>query len=700
MKIERLEIRNFRAIENVLIEANSPMVVIAGPNGCGKSCVLDAIRLVKSIYGGYADNEFGLWLGEFQIEPNSPSSMKKVLRDKNREALIRITLSLHPLEKNYLLNEADELGERTAVQNILPNVPHEQWRRRIQASGQQGQQIVQLIENYGKQLATSLKEQLSSSNFVGELTIHSNGRTSLSASIVLQSSWGIYEPTHIGIVDYHGPQRHFSRENVGNVNLNLKTKDQSERQSALYNYAAKYANIKTQMATEFVLYALQQQGGSTNSTTNRELLSDTLKELFLKFFPGKEFQGVTANADGELEFEVTAKGSGTHDINELSSGEKEILFGYLRLRNNAQRNSIILLDEPELHLNPKLIQGLPQFYEQHVAMELNNQIWTVTHSDTFLREAISSGGPKVYHMTEADTQSAERNQIVEISGRQEEDRAVLEIIGDIAGYRPGGKIVVFEGEGSEFDKKMTATLFPTHDRKMNFVSGGNKSTVRRMHELLEAQSTGKRTTFSIVDKDDDTRIDLDEERGMYTWDVYHIENYLLESSVILTVLKRISLDGTTFERDEDVEAALRGIAGEQVESMVEDWVRRLAHKKIGEAIKLKGGEADGLLAATKVGRNVSESAKRISDLAENELSANTLAAIADDRRTLLNTAIGAANNDWKKVFRGRDILKQFVHLYARRTGYETVRDMIVKEMAEAVTKPPGMLQVLSAIDGA
>ena len=700
MKIDRLEIHNFRAIEHVVIEANSPMVVIAGPNGCGKSCVLDAIRLVKSIYGGYADNEFGLWLGEFQIEPNSPNSMKKILRDKSKEAHININVSLHSSEKDFLLTEADELGERTAVQNIMPNVPYEEWRRRIQASGQQSQQIVQLIETYSKHLATSLKEQLSSPNYVGQLTINSNGRTTLSESLVLQAVWSIYEPKHIGIVDYHGPQRHFSRENVGNVNLNLKTKDQSERQSALYNYATKYANIKSQMATEYVLYSLQLQGGSTTFATNRELLSDTLKELFRKFFPGKEFHGVTANADGELEFEVTAKGSGKHDINELSSGEKEILFGYLRLRNNAQRNSIILLDEPELHLNPKLIQGLPQFYEQHVAMKLNNQIWTVTHSDAFLREAISSGGPKVYHMTEADTSSAGRNQIVEISGRQEEDRAVLEIIGDIAGYRPGGKIVVFEGEGSEFDKKMTATLFPTHDRKMNFVSGGNKSTVRRMHELLETQSGGKRTTFSIVDKDDDARVDVDEKRGMYTWDVYHIENYLLEPRVILSVLKRISLDGTTFERDEDVGSALRAIAEEQVESMVEDWVRRVAHKKIGEAIRLKGGAADAAFAGTKVGRNVSESAKRISELAKTELSENTLTTIADERRNLLDTAVRAPNNDWRKVFRGRDILRKFVHLYARKTGYETVRDMIVREMAEAATRPPGMLQVLSAIDSA
>ena len=77
-----------------------------------------------------------------------------------------------------------------------------------------------------------------------------------------------------------------------------------------------------------------------------------------------------------------------------------------------------------------------------------------------------------------------------------------------------------------------------------------------------------------------------------------------------------------------------------------------------------------------------------------------LSTIADERRDLLNKAIQTPNNDWKKVFRGRDILKKFVHLYARKTGYETVRDMIVREMAETETRPPGMLQVLSAIDSA
>ena len=111
------------------------------------------------------------------------------------------------------------------------------------------------------------------------------------------------------------------------------------------------------MATEFVLQTLREKGGEEQ----KEPLSETLKELFRRFFPGKEFEGVKTNEKGELEFAVTVGDGKKHDINDLSSGEKEILFGYLRLRNSAQRQSIILLDEPELHLNPKLIQGLPQF---------------------------------------------------------------------------------------------------------------------------------------------------------------------------------------------------------------------------------------------------------------------------------------------------------------------------------------------------
>ena len=77
-----------------------------------------------------------------------------------------------------------------------------------------------------------------------------------------------------------------------------------------------------------------------------------------------------------------------HDLDELSSGEKEVLYGYLRIRNSAPRYSIILIDEPELHLNPRLIRGLPSFYHRNLGQALDNQIWLITHSDALLREVV------------------------------------------------------------------------------------------------------------------------------------------------------------------------------------------------------------------------------------------------------------------------------------------------------------------------
>ena len=673
------------------------MVVIAGPNGCGKSCILDAIRLAKSAYGGYDTNEYRNWFGEFQIDPNSPADMKKVLRDKTKSAQIKIAVTLHPNEVEYLRINADEIGERTAVSILLPGVIFEEWRQRLQASGQRAQEFINQIESLANSITKDLNHQLASTIHQGIVTILPTGHVPLAPNSVLQAIWSIYEPQNVGIVDYHGPQRHFSRESLGGVHLSLKTQEQGQKQSVLYNYAAKYANIKTQMATEYVIHALRQQGGG-GSIKGRELLSETLQELFHRFFPGKEFQGVTANEQGELEFAVTVQGGDKHDINDLSSGEKEILFGYLRLRNSAQRHSIILLDEPELHLNPKLIQGLPQFYEKHVGTDLENQIWTVTHSDAFLREAISSSGTKVLHMREAAPSLIGHNQIQEISGRKEEENAILELIGDIAGYRPGGKIVIFEGEDSEFDKRMTAKLFPVFDRKMNFVSGGNKATVRRLHQALDIQSDRNRMTFSVVDRDDAAHVDANDEKGMYTWDVYHIENYLLEPSIILDVLNQTSLDGTAFEHEGEVEEALKTIALEHIEHMVEDRVRASAHSAIRDVIRLKDG-TQAVDAATKVARKVEESSYRISQLVKNELSQSNLEAVAAERREVLTTALHDPV-EWKKVFRGRNILVTFTERYGKGLSYQAMRDMIVNTMSDRGCRPSGMLRILAAIDNA
>jgi hypothetical protein len=221
--------------------------------------------------------------------------------------------------------------------------------------------------------------------------------------------------------------------------------------------------MKSEMAASYIKEILAEAAGQ--GSDGRESLSQTLKELFRTFFPDKEFLGPQPTPDGTLRFPVRTADGATHDLNELSAGEKEVLYGYLRLRNSAPRFSVVLLDEPELHLNPRLIKGLPAFYNKHLGHALDNQIWLITHSDALLREAVGHEGYSVFHMQTPTGITTE--QAVPLVAKEGLQRAVIDLVGDLASYRPDAKLVIFEGENSEFDQRMTSTLFPAFSEKVN-----------------------------------------------------------------------------------------------------------------------------------------------------------------------------------------------------------------------------------------
>ena len=253
--------------------------------------------------------------------------------------------------------------------------------------------------------------------------------------------------------------------------------------------------------------------------------------MFKEFFPGKIFLGPKPSKTGGIDFPVQLENGTVHDINDLSSGEQEVLYGYLRLRNSAPKNSVILLDEPELHLNPRLIAGLPRFYKKHVGQKLGNQIFLITHSDTFLREAMKEKDYQVYHIKPPfSISSYEDNQIKSVNVNSDLEEALVDLVGDLATYSPDKKIVLLEGENSEFDLKMISKLFPKFSESVNLLSVGSKYTVNKLHELLEeANKKGELNTkfFSIVDKDLDEKT-VNRSSRAFQWDVYHIENYLLD----------------------------------------------------------------------------------------------------------------------------------------------------------------------------
>jgi AAA domain, putative AbiEii toxin, Type IV TA system len=285
-------------------------------------------------------------------------------------------------------------------------------------------------------------------------------------------------------MEFFSASRQYTRETVAGVNLDVSGAAEQRRQSALYNMQNKDAGLKTEMASAYVRQLLASEAG--NPAGAEDSLIESLQELFATFFPGKTFIGPRPTSDGSVEFPVELQDGSSHDVDELSAGEKEVLYGYMRLRNSTPANSVILVDEPELHLNPRPIRGLARFYSNHLVVGHRNQLWLISHSDTLLREAVNLEGFDVYHMRLGDRGRPDENQATLVEPGDEIEQLVIELVGDLAAYRPGAKVVLFEGGGDvEFDVRMVGRLFPEFDTAVNAIAAGGKREVGALHGVLE-----------------------------------------------------------------------------------------------------------------------------------------------------------------------------------------------------------------------
>jgi len=693
MHLGAISVDNFRAVKQAYLEDLPTMVVIAGPNGCGKSCLFDAIRLVKSAYGGYQPNEWQHWFSEFQINlDRRQPELLTLFQDRSKPVTISIGVVLGEDERAYIEENAFELLRPLIWYQVAPEAGY--YRRGAPLAAQM-RQFGPEVDRKIDQEATALLDDIKSDSHTGKLRINPDLSIEVAESPTLQLVFSVFEPQRIGIVEYHGAQRSYQREQIGSVNLSIDTNEQQTSQQALYNYAGKFTNIKSEMASSYVRDLIGKEVGSSGSSSTS--LTETLKELFETFFPGKHFLGPRPTADGRLLFPVSTDDGFEHDINDLSSGEKEVLYGYLRLHNLSPRNSVILIDEPELHLNPGLIRGLPQFYDRHLGSSLGNQIWLLTHSDALLREALASPDFAVFHMQLPSLTLGTRNQIVRVHVDEELDRAIVDLVGDLATYRPDAKVVILEGGGdSDFDLFMVNSLFPEFQNQVNAISGGNKARVFQLnHVLQKAKKEGavSATFFAIVDRDTDEPT-LSETDGIYRWGSYHIENYLLDSHFVYLALKDALGRKSPFASETELDAELADCAAASFPSLVREHLEQYSNKHLVSQIRTRidPNESD---VVSHLRSAIEASLKRLKDASKNELSERQIAYEKEQLEKRYKSDLASGN--WRITFRGRDILKAFVSRNCSQMKYEVFRNLVISKMRDSNHHPSEMQEIISRI---
>lgn len=211
MHIDNLLVHNFRAISHVKLTDLPDMIVIAGPNGCGKSCILDAIRLFKSVYGGYQENEWQQWLGEFQINSQrNKRQMTTLLRDRSRPSVIQAGIRLADEERQFLRENMTSLLEDLAWNTVLRG--NTRLYRMHSALAAELRSHKPEVDSRIAMSRGPFERALENSVHYGRLTIEPTGAATIQQNILLEVVFSSFDPRSIGVIDYHGSHRNYARE--------------------------------------------------------------------------------------------------------------------------------------------------------------------------------------------------------------------------------------------------------------------------------------------------------------------------------------------------------------------------------------------------------------------------------------------------------------------------------------------------------
>jgi ABC-type molybdenum transport system ATPase subunit/photorepair protein PhrA len=331
-------------------------------------------------------------------------------------------------------------------------------------------------------------------------------------------------PAQMAAISYFPADRAFP---LGEVNIQIGSGDAAAQvQSHIGTPAAKYSRLKQTIVH-----------GIITNQINKDWLATEFNYLLENLVPGKKLSGLSINQLGQLKVLIGDASTGKiFDIDSMSSGEKGIILIFLLIRHTLAEGGLLLIDEPELHLNPAVSKKVLPFLVEHCVKLQKLQAFICTHSPEILGAAFDREDTNLFHLRSG-------NDLTKVYRRdQAEMFEALRRLGaspaDVLFSR--GTIVV---EGEHDAEILNEGFFDLVSGYKTTRAGGRSEVAKEIVNLQAAERRGevKKPTLAILDLDGEPVAEKSTTLvRVLQWDRYCLENYLIEPDLLFDLIREVA----------------------------------------------------------------------------------------------------------------------------------------------------------------
>ena len=662
MHLRQLFISNFRSVNEFRATFKDGANVLIGPNAVGKTTVLEAIRLAKAILAARTQSEAR------QVIVALGATSNQLPQNFNYAAIAGDVNKLIKIESIYELTDTEIALLPSLVPPMARNLAASQHGISLLQDGQlalvqflsseRGQEamkiatveIVKQIGNVTQSRMCNMTLQIEpTGGFSGADVFSQTLFAQLEAQLAPSKSSFSYFPA-----DRAMPP--------GEAVIQLGAADaQQQVESHNSNASLKYGRLKSTIFSSFVE---SEKVRSEQKRIFELIFSELLKE--------KRLEGLAINHYGQASIMITDIQSGkAFDIDSLSSGEKGLILTFLLIWKSIQEGGLVLIDEPELHLNSAVCKDLLAFLLDNFLMPNDIQAIICTHSPEIIASAMRREDSTVFHLRKGAHVATIRKQ------DQPELVQALRLLGtsEIEELLYEG-IVFVEGED---DVELLELAFPATRSRFKFkYLQGRGQLEKHIKELQRAEKDGfkETTSYFLFDHDQKpTSLVSTPKVKIQQWDRYCLENYIIEPDVLFDVISReYKTDKFPTSRGDALKLFARIAAKQLTASVIEETYRSYNFQNAELRVSDKADKTFGQAAASLFER-IQIVKDQVAGIDEQEWKAKfteTCADLEQDREQEWST-------NWQVKCSGKQFLEDLRQECGLKTSMPTLKRRLLQE---------------------